>query len=208
MVPHSTHHGAQTTHQIKRNIKEHKSLPRTSFLPSILFASYPSSQSIQNSAFVKNTVPTHTSKMPTPISHTRTWAQVAAGIPVRALPFSSITQNLTHQPGTPTQTSNPFALHARFLGARLPDKDHDSQQSNGAHRVSGLVGNYSIRGEKPTSSSNWDYWTAYMSSLSRFRAQSDREPRGSAIVFDHVDGYCAGVSRLFVAEDRGEVLVV
>jgi hypothetical protein len=59
MVPHSTHHGTQTTHQIKRNIKEHKNLPRTSFLPSILFASYPSSQSIQNSAFVKNTDPTH-----------------------------------------------------------------------------------------------------------------------------------------------------
>jgi hypothetical protein len=89
-------------------------------------------------------------------------------------PFLPITQKLTHQPGTPTQTSNPFALHARFLGARLPDKDHDSLQSNGAPRVSGRVCDYSITGGKPTSSSSWDYWTAYMSSLSRFRAQSDR----------------------------------
>jgi hypothetical protein len=39
-------------------------------------------------------------------------------------------------------------------------------------------------------------------------AQTTGQLKRNAIVFDHADGYCAGVSRLFVAEDRGEVLVV
>jgi hypothetical protein len=47
-----------------------------------------------------------------------------------------------------------------------------------------------------------------MSAVYRFRTQGNGEPSGLAIVFDHVDGYCAEISKLSVAEDRGEVLVV
>jgi hypothetical protein len=36
-------------------------------------------------------------------------------------------------------------------------------------------------------------------------AQTTDQLKRNAIVFDHADGYCAGVSRLFVAEDRGEI---
>jgi hypothetical protein len=68
------------------------------------------------SSFCKNTVPTHTPKMPAPVSHTHTWAQVAAGIPVRTLPYPTpflinhSKSNCTDQEPLPKRT-----IHLRFM---------------------------------------------------------------------------------------------